>query len=164
MDFNTEDIEEIKRMQKHRYIGWSKYLLPYCQNYFDKDLSLRFIKNKLIELYEMEVSVDTLESLRNKYKKEKTSILAFKSIENEKEYQSPITNKIISVPQAKPQVIASGRKVLTQQERDAKEELFQKGFKDMSDFDNKPPKLSKEQIEFDEMCELFEEKLKNKKE
>ncbi len=68
MDANDFDIEELKRMQKGKYLGWSKYLRPYCQKYFDAELSLKFIKQKLKELYDMDVSVDTLRAIRNKSK------------------------------------------------------------------------------------------------
>ena len=68
MDTNDFDIEELKRMQKGKYLGWSKYLGPYCQKYFDADFSLIFIKQKLKELYDMDVSVDTLRAIRNKSK------------------------------------------------------------------------------------------------
>ena len=68
MDANDFDIEELKRMQKGKYLGWSKYLGPYCQKYFDAEFSLKFIKQKLKELYDMDVSVDTLRAMRNKSK------------------------------------------------------------------------------------------------
>ncbi len=68
MDTNDFDIEELKRMQKGKYLGWSKYLGSYCQKYFDAEFSLKFIKQKLKELYDMDVSVDTLRAIRNKSK------------------------------------------------------------------------------------------------
>lgn len=67
-DVNIESIEELKRMQKRKYLGWSKYLGPYCQKYFDAGFSLKFIKEELKELYDMDVSVDTLRAIRNKSK------------------------------------------------------------------------------------------------
>jgi hypothetical protein len=68
--FNIENIDELKRMQKGKYLGWSKYLGRYCQQYFDAGLSLKFIKQQLKELYDMDVSVDTLRAIRNRAKQE----------------------------------------------------------------------------------------------
>jgi hypothetical protein len=45
------DIEEIKQMKQKGFIGWSKYLLPYCRQYFDAGYSIAQVKDKLITQY-----------------------------------------------------------------------------------------------------------------
>lgn len=65
------EISELKQMQQKGFIGWSKYLLPYCQEYFDVGYSIAHIQNKLIEVHDLKVSSDTLNRLRVKYRSKK---------------------------------------------------------------------------------------------
>lgn len=68
--FNIESIEEIKRMQKDNLTGWSKYLASYCKVFFDAKASLPHTRKRLAEFYDINVGIDTLRILRNKYRAE----------------------------------------------------------------------------------------------
>ena len=142
-----ENIEEIKKLKENCNIGWSKHLIPFCKSYFEGDFPLSFIKKRIVELYELDISIHTLKFIRTKYKK---------SLNKEPPHTTLIT-KGIRIPQEK--VITTPKGKLTQEERDAKEELLQKVFEDMTDFDNRPPART----EFDDFVE-FQEKRKLAKE
>lgn len=61
-------MNELKQMKNKGFVGWSRYLLPYCEEYFDVGYSIAYIKDKLIELHDLEVSSGTLTILRTKYR------------------------------------------------------------------------------------------------
>ena len=95
------DMNELKQMKNKGFVGWSKYLLPYCEEYFDVGYSIAYIKDKLIELHDLEVSSGTLTILRTKYrnieKDAKTAHMQAKSTaikqKNEIEKQGVVVNK-----------------------------------------------------------------------
>jgi len=95
------DMDELKQMKNKGFVGWSKYLLPYCEEYFDVGYSIAYIKDKLIELHDLEVSSGTLTILRTKYrnieKDAKTAHIQAKSTaikqKNEIEKQGVVVNK-----------------------------------------------------------------------
>lgn len=95
------DMNELKQMKNKGFVGWSKYLLPYCEEYFDVGYSIAYIKDKLIELHDLEVSSGTLTILRTKYrnieKDAKTAHIQAKSTaikqKNEIEKQGVVVNK-----------------------------------------------------------------------
>jgi hypothetical protein len=62
------DIDEIKQMKQKGFIGWSKYLLPYCE-YFDAGYSTAQVKDKLITKYGFDLSNETLSRIRLKYRR-----------------------------------------------------------------------------------------------
>ena len=62
------DMDELKQMKNKGFVGWSKYLLPYCEEYFDVGYSIAYIKDKLIEIHDLKVSSGTLTILRTKYR------------------------------------------------------------------------------------------------
>ncbi len=68
------DIDEIKQMKQKGFIGWSKYLLPYCEGYFNAGYSIVHIKDKLIVKYQFDVSISTLNRLLLKYRRMGKSI------------------------------------------------------------------------------------------
>lgn len=95
------DMNELKQMKNKGFVGWSRYLLPYCEEYFDVGYSIAYIKDKLIELHDLEVSSGTLTILRTKYrnieKDAKTAHIQAKSTaikqKNEIEKQGVVVNK-----------------------------------------------------------------------
>ena len=94
-------MNELKQMKNKGFVGWSRYLLPYCEEYFDVGYSIAYIKDKLIELHDLEVSSGTLTILRTKYrnieKDAKTAHIQAKSTaikqKNEIEKQGVVVNK-----------------------------------------------------------------------
>ncbi len=94
-------MNELKQMKNKGFVGWSKYLLPYCEEYFDVGYSIAYIKVKLIELHDLEVSSGTLTILRTKYrnieKGAKTCHIQSKSTaikqKNEIAKQEPVVNE-----------------------------------------------------------------------
>ena len=71
--FNLDDIENIKELKEKGHRNWASALIPHCKEYFDTKVSLKFVRQKLRELYDLDVSKGTLVAIRNEYKKQGTS-------------------------------------------------------------------------------------------
>ena len=150
-EFNIESIDVLKKMQREKYKGWTKYLIPFCSKYFDAKLSLKFTQKELSELYEMKVSIDTLRILRNKYKEENL---------NTSQKRLPISPITISPSDEKKEVntMSPNNGKLSQQEREEKNKLLEKAIKNMADFDNRP---AGERTELDDLIDKHQQ-LKSK--
>jgi hypothetical protein len=122
-----EIIEKIKQLKINGNIGWAKHLIPLCESYFDDDLPLSFIKVKIAALYDFDVSIHTLKSIRTKYKK---------SI-REKSSLSDLTNKTTAFPKAELKKMTTNSGKISSPEQEEKEQLLEKVIKNMADFDNK---------------------------
>ncbi|MEA5461976.1 hypothetical protein VB796_23095 [Arcicella sp. LKC2W] len=135
-----EIIEKIKQLKINGNIGWAKHLIPLCESYFDDDLPLSFIKVKIAELYDFDVSIHTLKSIRTKYKK---------SI-REKTPQHDLTNKTTAFPKAKLKKMTTNSGKVSSPEREEKDQLLEKVIKNMADFDNKS---TENRTELDDLLE-----------
>ncbi len=71
--FNLDDIENIKELKEKGHRNWASALIPHCKEYFDTKVSLKFVRQKLRELYDLNVSKGTLVAIRNEYKKQGTA-------------------------------------------------------------------------------------------
>ncbi len=71
--FNLDDIENIKELKEKGHRNWASALIPHCKEYFDTKVSLKFVRQKLHELYDLNVSKGTLVAIRNEYKKQGTA-------------------------------------------------------------------------------------------
>lgn len=71
--FNLDDIENIKELKEKGHRNWASALIPHCKEYFDTKVSLKFVRQKLRELYDLDVSKGTLVAIRNQYKKQGTA-------------------------------------------------------------------------------------------
>ena len=71
--FNLDDIENIKELKEKGHRNWAIALIPHCKEYFDTKVSLKFVRQKLRELYDLDVSKGTLVAIRNQYKKQGTA-------------------------------------------------------------------------------------------
>jgi hypothetical protein len=133
-----EIIDKIKQLKKNGNIGWAKLLMPICEVYFDDQLPLSYIKIKIAEQYQFDVSIHTLKSIRTKYKK---------SIP-EKSSQPYLTNKTTVVNQTEIKTISPTLEKLSSQED--KNYLLEKVIKNMAEFDNKS---TENRTELDELIE-----------
>lgn len=71
--FNLDDIENIKELKEKGHRNWASALIPHCKEYFDTKVSLKFVRQKLRELYDLNVSKGTLVAIRNEYNKQGTA-------------------------------------------------------------------------------------------
>ncbi len=86
-------IEEIKQMKNTGARRWGNLLAPYCKEYFEANLPIAYIRTRLYELYELQVSTDTIKALKKQYKQAlkptNTADLPIKSV--------PLTNSTKAV-------------------------------------------------------------------
>ncbi len=87
-------IEEIKHMKNTGARRWSNLLAPHCKEYFEANLAIEYIRTRLYELYELQVSTDTIKALKKQYKQAlkptNTADLPIKSV--------PLTKAVSSIP------------------------------------------------------------------
>lgn len=145
------DIEQIKKIKKNGYRGWASYLIPFCKSYFDANISVAFIQQELLELYEFQISIHTLRFIRKKYRKS----LA------EKLTQSDLTNKktvLPVLPKTEIKPIAPNHRKLSPEEREEKNQVLERVIKEMADFDNRP---TENRTELDDLLERQQQKKLN---
>lgn len=144
MDFG--DIEQIKKIRNNGYRGWAIYLIPFCKNYFDAEVSAAFIQQELLELYDFQISIHTLRFIRTKYKK---------SLSEQSSQPNPINQSKVA-PKTEIKTITPHSGKLPS--REEKKELLEKAIKNMADFDNRP---NGERTQLDDLIDKHQQ-LKNK--
>ena len=69
---NLDFMAIIKECRKGGYRNWSHLLIPFCQNYFEHERPLCYIKSKLLSLYQLDIPIHTLKYVKTKYNKNKS--------------------------------------------------------------------------------------------
>lgn len=69
LDEEKKLIEKIKKLRSNGYRGWTSLISPFCKSYFDANMPLQFIKQELLELYEFDISIQTLRQINLQYYK-----------------------------------------------------------------------------------------------
>ena len=143
------DIEQIKKIKKNGYRGWASYLIPFCKSYFDANISVAFIQQELLELYEFQISIHTLRFIRKKYRK---------SLVEELSQPGLTTKKTVTyLPKTEVKPIAPNHRKLSPQEREEKDKLLEMAIKNMADFDNRP---TERRTELDDLIERQQQQKK----
>ncbi len=134
------DIEQIKKIKKNGYRGWASYLIPFCKSYFDANISVAFVQQELIELYDFQISIHTLRFIRTKYRKSLVEELS----------EFDLINQKTVLPKTEVKPIAPNHRKQSPQEREEKNQLLERVIKEMADFDNRP---TKNRTELDDLLE-----------